>query len=119
MDMMMPFLMALVPQAPALVVWAAAVVVACLRWRRHPQVSMLAVIASVTLAVVTVASTYVTVSTPFHLRQSGRPLQEVGAILAVWATIFGLVRAGCWAMLIVALFGWRNSAAAPPALQPR
>ncbi len=115
MEMVKLFVMALIPQALAFVVWIAAAVVAGLRWRRHPQVAMLVIIASVTMVLLTVAGTFVSVNLPLQLRQEGRTMTDIGVVISRWSALLGLLRAGCWAMLVVAAFGWR-SAGRPAAL---
>ena len=80
---------------------------------------MLVVLASVAMALLALAGTFVSVVMPMRLRESGRTMSEVGVLLTGWSTVLGVLRAGCWAMLVVAAFGWRSSGPALASSQPR
>jgi hypothetical protein len=94
-------------QAPVWIVWLVGIVFAVVRWRRHSIVSLLTIVALVLLAASTV------IGAP-----AGRLLFDLLRILRVRlpeALLVGFLRLGLallrglgWALLLVAVFGWRQ-----------
>jgi len=95
-----------VVQSPILLVWLAGFVVALLRWRRHPTVSLLTVIAIVVYFVAafsgTVASQWLFVAT----RNLGWAVPS-WLVTSIAGFVLALLKALAWGLLLAAVFGWR------------
>ncbi|HEY3355880.1 MAG TPA: hypothetical protein VGQ83_21685 [Polyangia bacterium] len=93
------------------IAWIVIAVVALVRWKRHPKVSLLATIAAGTLFLLSLANTAIIVF--------GRGWRDMSFIMSIWGLFHATVSAGCWGLLAVAIFGWREpalAAAAPQAI---
>ena len=97
----------LVLQLPVLIVWGAAVLLAVVRWQRHPTVSLLVIAAALVYGCAAVSAW-------FGNRWLLTGLPTMGAAvprhLLAWGIGLGLavLRALAWVLLFVAVFGWRN-----------
>ena len=91
--------------APLVLVWLTGIILAIVFWKRHPWVSLLAVIAFVGLMVLTLTGTYLNGWLPMNLDQSGWTVTQMGIRQGIFALISALLSAGFWALLLAALFG--------------
>ena len=97
----------LLTRVPLLVVYGVAIGYAVVRWDKHPQVSLLVVLAIAGLALQVVAGTFIATWIPMHLRQSGKTASEMGAFISLYGVVSAVFAAGFWGMLVAAIFGWR------------
>ena len=95
-------------RAPAFLIWVGAVVVAALRWRRHPAVSALVVGAAACNVMASLGSRMLRRWGVLALR--GVRVGELRLALRwVLAAGLDLLRVGGLGLLFVAVFGWRKS----------
>ncbi len=99
----------MLPRLPLFVAWIVAVLLAVLRWKQHPRVSMLVVAAVAVLALETIVNAFVVTSMPMMMRSSGTSLASMGVFMAVYSTVSNVIAAGAWGMMIAAAFGWRST----------
>ncbi len=89
-------------QIPVFVVWLAGVVLALVRWKRHPKVSLLTIIAFVLF--------FAEILSPFYLNVW--TLQGLSANMELVSTAINiiepLITAAAWGLLLAAIFGWRS-----------
>ena len=99
---------------PVMLVFVAGFIVAVIRWKHHPGVSLLACIAFAGFFLVLLIDTYLSIWLPSSFRMS-RDMShtELGNILAVKNIVFNVVRMILWALVIIALFGWRGQQERP------
>jgi hypothetical protein len=109
-EMTTGILMQLVTRSPLFLTWTVAVVFALVRWKKHPAVSALVLIAVAVFFVQAIVAAWAAFL-PVSLSRAGRSHAEVGVIMSVygWATTF--VSTACWALVVAAIFGWRSEPA--------
>jgi len=94
-------------QSPIFLVWLAGIVIAIARWRRHPTVSLLTAGACGALLLTTVIQVVVFQWLPRWLIDRGSSA-DIGEIFLVISVLFCGIRAVCWGVILLALFGWRS-----------
>lgn len=109
MEMIIPIISSLSVASPLIITWAVGIVIAVMRWQRHPRVSQLVVIALGVLIVAAVLNLTLNVLLPQILMRSGGDATTLGVVFTITGAIFSLIQTVCWAMILVALFGWRNT----------
>ena len=107
---LVPSLAVLFVQLPLLLVWLTGMVLAIIFWKRHPRVSLLALIGLAGLFIATVLGSLITLWLPWLYDQTGfAGGMEKFALLMNIKTIAGsLISAGLWVLVIAAIFGWRK-----------
>lgn len=93
---------------PLMVIWLAGIVVALARWQRHPMVSLLTVLALLIMSVVAVGFTLLNrwlITAQVEMGYSGSQIASSLAVLNVGRT---LVTCLGYALLLLAVFGWRG-----------
>ncbi|MGC4113647.1 MAG: hypothetical protein QM765_03080 [Myxococcales bacterium] len=85
------------------------IVLAIVRWDRHPRTSLFAVVSLMGSLLLSVAGTVIGIALPMSLHQRGVSVAQVGIYLAAWSGVLSLLQAGCWGLLLVALFGPRGT----------
>jgi hypothetical protein len=113
-EMLLPTLSTYLIQCPLFLIWLAGIVLAVIRWRKHPRVSLLAVIALVIIFIETIINTSLGMWLPLMLTEQGMNSNQVGTILSVWRCISSLVGLVIWGLLLAAIFGWRDEVLVPP-----
>jgi hypothetical protein len=87
-------------------IWFVGMVLAVMRWRRHPQVSLFTLLA---LSLFSLAS-FMNLAISWWFMRGSLDVSDP-SIMEVYFTIFGVAHAGLYAvgaiLLLVALFGWR------------
>jgi hypothetical protein len=110
----LPVLSALATHLPIYICWGVLVAVAISRWDRHPNVSLLAVLAVGGMFLLSVIGTAFSVTAPIWTREQGMSPSSMGVVFAVYGVVSSLLSAGLWGMVIAAIFGWRNSSPTSP-----
>jgi hypothetical protein len=87
------------------IVWVIGIALALSRWRRHPRVSLFALLAFTILLV----SRFQNVSLPPIMLNYGRTEDQIGPIcFTVIRLMTGLTSVVAWALVLCAIFGWRD-----------
>ncbi|NOK59037.1 MAG: hypothetical protein GFH27_549349n32 [Chloroflexi bacterium AL-W] len=103
-----PLLFNLLTQTPLFLVWGVGLVVAFLRWQRHPRVSLLLVIALIGLGLDAIIGTSLSIWLPIAHMQSGWNVEQLGWMMgsvSVLRVLFGSV---LWGLILVAVFSGRQ-----------
>jgi len=108
MNTLVTILSTIVISLPVIIVWVIGIALALSRWRRHPRVSQFALIACAVMIINTVASRSLTVWLPLAMRDYGWTTVQIGSIFAAIGIITALISATAWALVICAIFGWRD-----------
>ena len=117
MELSTTWLVTLLPQIPVFLVWLVALILALVFWKRHPTVSLLVFIALVTFGVRALVDTYLVSWLPLQASQMGWSAQQIATFYGIKAIVDGLCSALGWALIVVAVFGWRKKIS-PPATPP-
>ena len=94
---------------PQLLIWLVGIAIAISRWRMHPKVSRLALMAFIIQIVFTLVSRFLSVWLPIFMRESGWSSFEIGYIFPAISLITTLGDSIAWILVLCAIFGWRNS----------
>ena len=97
-------------QTPVFLVWGVGLVVAFLRWQRHPRVSLLLVIAIIGLGLDAIIGTTLTTWLPMAYMQSGWDIEQLGWVLGSFGILRTLLGAVFWGLILVAVFSARQGA---------
>lgn len=97
---------ALVAQLPVYLAWFAGIVAAVINWRKHPRVSLIVVIVVLVFFFESVTATMLNFWLPMNL-----PAETVGTVFFVKGVIQSVLNAVLWALMFVAMFGWRGKRA--------
>jgi hypothetical protein len=108
MEALIPTLTVIATLAPMIVVWVIGIILALLRWRRHPRVSQLAITAFAVMIGSTVVVRTLYVWLPTVVRNRGWSTSELGTIFTAVGIVSTLINAVAWALVICAIFGWRD-----------
>jgi len=108
MDALITTLSVLVVSLPVIIVWVIGIALALSRWRRHPQVSRFALIAFAISIVNMVVNRFLTVWLPMTMRDSGWTTTQIGTMFTAIGIITALISATAWALVLCAIFGWRD-----------
>jgi hypothetical protein len=95
----------LVVQSPILLVWLAGLGLAVLRWRRHPTVSRLTVIAIVLYFVGASGNALANPWLVVALRNLGWAVSATLGIEII-SFVMAVIKAVAWALVFAAIFGW-------------
>lgn len=108
MNTLVTILSAIVISLPVIIVWVIGIALALSRWRRRPRVSQFALIACAVMIINTVANRSLTIWMPLAMRDYGWTTVQIGSIFTVIGIITALISATAWALVICAIFGWRD-----------
>jgi len=108
MDNLVPLLSVLLFQAPVLIVWTVGLVLAIVFWKRHPKVSLLALIAILGLMITSILGSLLRIWLGAWMDQFGAPFGRANITLVVYQVASSLISAVFWALLVFAIFGWRK-----------
>ena len=90
------FFVAIFTQTPVYVVWLVGVILAIVGWKKHPSVSLVALIAFVVLLLLELVSLIIAAHNGVLVGHPGITFLEA------------LIRAGAWGLDLAAVFGWRK-----------
>jgi len=108
MNTLVTILSTIVISLPVIIVWVIGIALALSRWWRRPRVSQFALIACAVMIINTVASRSLTVWLPLAMRDYGWTTVQIGSIFTAIGIITALISATAWALVICAIFGWRD-----------
>ncbi len=108
-DDLAPLLTMLVGYLPLFIAWLVGSVLCILRWRRHPMVSLLALIAFVLFALEAFIGRCLWFWLWQRYHDSGWSNTQFSSALSVLVLARSGVTAVGWILILVALFGWRHT----------
>jgi len=108
MNTLVTLLTTIMISLPAIIVWVIGIALALSRWRRHPRVSQLALIACAVMIINTVTNRSLTIWMPLAMRDYGWTSVQIGSIFTAIGIITALISATAWTLAICAIFGWRD-----------
>ncbi len=91
-------------QFPLIAVWIIGLILSIVFWRRHPNVSLLSLIALMGFLIIIIAEKYLT----FHFATREFAWSQVAAIYTIKSLISTILSAVFWVLLGFAVFGWRR-----------
>jgi len=101
----------LLSHGPLYAVWLVGVIFAALRWKRHPRVSLFAILALVLTMFLSIVAMSFSIILPLYMHRDGMPAERISIFIGVWSLVTSTLQAGCWVLLLIALFGWRGEPA--------
>ena len=108
MNTLVTLLTTIMISLPAIIVWVIGIALALSRWRRHPRVSQLALIACAVMIINTVTNRSLTIWMPLAMRDYGWTSVQIGSIFTAIGIITALISATAWTLAICAIFGCRD-----------
>jgi hypothetical protein len=108
MEVLIPTLTAIAMATPVIIVWVIGIILALSRWRRHPRASQFALIAFALMIGATVVVRALYLWLPIAMRNHGWSTREFGTISVAIGIVSTLINAAAWALIICAIFGWRD-----------
>jgi hypothetical protein len=108
MELLISALGSIAISTPIIIVLLIGIALALLRWRRHPRVSLLTLIASAVMIVSMIGAIFLYAWMPMTMRDRGWTSSQLGAFFAAVRIVNTLVDAAAWSMVLCAIFGWRS-----------
>jgi hypothetical protein len=102
------YLLRLASSAPVYIVWLIGIVLALMRWRKHPQVSLMIVLALGMMLVTSIIFQYLYIWLPRRLLDGDLSSMSITRVYTVLGVIHSSVSAVGFGLLLVALFRWRH-----------
>lgn len=93
-----------IAQLPLYIVWIVGMILALVFWRKHPRVSLLALLGFALLLAVSLVGTFFSAYWPISLRNQGMTGVEIGRIIGIANLAVGVAGAGAWVLIVIALF---------------
>lgn len=112
-DLLTHFLRSLVIQLPVLVLWMVGILIAMVRWPKHPWVSLLAVAAFGLSLLISVAMAGAWAMLPRMLDDSDFLREHRELVYPIIGLVNSSAHAVCGILLLFAVFGWRSRPAGP------
>ena len=97
-----------VVQLPVLLVWLVGIVFALVRWPRHPRVSLAAMVAVLLALLASVGGDWLNVWVPMALQAWHMNLVVIRGVQAAMTGLLAVIQAAAWAVVLIAIFGWRD-----------
>jgi Na+/phosphate symporter len=104
----------LLVRIPVILVWLTAIILAIVFWNRHPKVSLLTIISVIGLMITSVFGTFLSMWLPLSMQNRGFNASRIAIRLGIWNIALTIIETFFWALLVAAIFGWRNKR--PPVL---
>jgi hypothetical protein len=106
------FLPSLAYQLPVLIVLLVGLILAIVRWRKDPRISLLTLLAIVLVAGITIIGVFTNSVLPYILYDNtDLDYSTIGIIFSVVSVVFNIGTAVSWVLLLIALFGKRKEKA--------
>lgn len=102
--MFLASLTSLLVYIPTFIVGVIIIIVAIVRWKKHPSRSLLTILAFLLMGIVTVGQTLVNVNIPIYLYDNV-DIPTAGMMLSAIALVTSFLRAAAYIMLLFAIFG--------------
>lgn len=98
----------LMTMLPVLMTWIIGIILAIVFWKKHPAVSALTLIAFSGFMALSVLESYLRILLPRIMLDHGPSVSNTATIFILISAIFSSMHAVFWAILIIAIFGWRK-----------
>jgi hypothetical protein len=108
MERIIPSFSILLVQAPVIIVWLVGLGLSLVYWNKHPKVSLLTMIGILGLLTTLIIGSSVSMWLPLTLNQRGMHPAQIAIFVGITGLIISLLSAVFWALLIIAIFGWRK-----------
>lgn len=95
-------------QLPVLIVFLVGIVLAIVRWKKHPKVSLLVVVALVLFGFTTLANWASSPMIYVLSDQFGYDTETIGIVLTATSVLSTLINLLCWIFIVLAVYGWRK-----------
>lgn len=95
--------------SPLFIVWIAGIILLVTRWKNHPRASLAGVIAFVLLILNGLFTRAVNIAGPMMLSRGSIQFREYSFLSGATSILSGLVNAAIFILVLVAIFGFRNS----------
>jgi hypothetical protein len=116
-------LASLLESSPLFIIWLVGIILAAVRWQKHPRLSLLVVIVFLLFLVSHIITTIVGIALPVLAYQTHMSFTTVGIINLALSLVFNIP---LWCLLLWTIFGWRSPATttgpvlfAQPPFQPQ
>ena len=90
-------------------VWLAVLVIALIRWRMHPRVSLLATLAILLLFASAFLGYFLNTNLALRFHERGFPGEQLGLLIFLFAFARSIITALAWVLVGAAIFGWRKA----------
>ena len=97
------------PQVLVYLVWLALLVIAIIRWRAHPKISLLVTLAVLLLFASAFLGYFLNTNLALWFHERGFPGERLGLLIFLFAFVRSIITALAWILVGVAIFGWRKS----------
>ncbi len=98
----------LIPQLPVLIVMLAGILIGLVRWRKHPGISLLAVLGFVLLIVVLLANNFNSENFLLLLHtRLGMAFNRIAVVQVIVNMVLAFLRTVAWVLLVTAIFARR------------
>jgi hypothetical protein len=96
-------------QLPLYITWLVGIVLALVWWKRHPRVSLLAVIGLTAMLILTVLTSIANLWLPFWIENFGTGRMGISVIFLIMNILEGILMAGIWIVVLAAIFNGRKT----------
>jgi hypothetical protein len=93
---------------PLYLVWLAGIVVAIRNWRKNPSISLLTTVAIVIMWLLAITSRVVSFWLFRQQAINDLPTSTIDTVTTIMNIVLPFLNAGCWCLLLAAIFGWRK-----------
>jgi hypothetical protein len=108
MELLIHTLSGIATSTPIIIVLLIGAALALARWRRHPRVSLLTLIASAMMIVNLIGAIFLYAWLPMTMLDRGWTASQLGSLFTVIRIVNTLIDAAAWSMVLCAIFGWRR-----------
>ncbi len=100
---------------PVVVIWIVGIILSLIRWKRHPRISMLALLGLAGFMIMFVFNLVINIwaSHTFYGNENAWTASQIETFYNVKGVITALIEAGFWVMLIYAIFAMRGEQSRP------
>ncbi|TMQ35040.1 MAG: hypothetical protein E6K70_04395 [Planctomycetota bacterium] len=95
------------PQLPVIAIWLLGIILACLSWRKHPQVSLMALAAFGIQLFQSVFGIFVLFEVTRGGISQGWTAQQISTVFATVNYLRAGLSAVAWVLVLLAIFRWR------------
>jgi len=106
--MLLSILSSLAINIPLYIVWIITIIIAVINKKDYPKVSLLTITAVSIILIMTAGSSLTSAILPHMYMKYGFSNSYMGSVLFIINIFRTFISALAWALMVVAIFGWRN-----------